>query len=74
MNFRLSTLLIVVTGLAVLFAQYTSLACFALVMAIELALAMAWLAAKGRPFPWKLIFSVIAASNLALFAFLAISG
>jgi hypothetical protein len=58
MKFRLSTLLIVVTAIAVLSAQFGSPDRLAIVAGVELLFLVAWIGAKGDSFPWKTIVAV----------------
>jgi len=66
MRYRLSTLLIIVAGIAVAFTQHASPVRFTIVATVELALAMVWIAAKGYPFPWRLSFAFLPLVDLGL--------
>jgi hypothetical protein len=66
MRFRLSTLFVLIAAVAMLLSQYESAARMLAIAYAELAVAACWLAAKGRPFPWRFALSLVALCDLLL--------
>jgi drug/metabolite transporter (DMT)-like permease len=68
MRYRLSTMMIVVAVIAVVFTQHASPVRFTIAATIASAVGVAWIAAKGFPFPWKAAFALVAVGDLLLVA------